>query len=142
MPDHRLDTKLDPIAEPHVPDPCQPLNWSLRSYDALGLEAHANLESALSVVAGERFHQMTKPERATFIAKLREVLLKSNWRLVCPACREPSLPYFLPHTKQGTVQLQHKHATPSTHIVYGTKDLKLTFPTLTLVQVETPDAEK
>ncbi|MBX9625672.1 MAG: hypothetical protein K2X82_17860 [Gemmataceae bacterium] len=142
MPDPRLDTKLDPIAEPHVLDPCQPLNAVLRSYDALGLEAYANLEQALTIVAGDRFHKMAKAERTTFIAKLRELLLKSNWRLVCPECGEPSLPYFLQHTKQGTVQLQHKHATPPAHVVYGTRDQKITFPILTLVQVETSDAEK
>jgi hypothetical protein len=147
-PDPRLDLNPDPIAEPyvdpmpHVTDPCEPLHASLRAYDDLGLEALANLESALSLASGDRFHKLPKSERATFIAKLRELLLRSNWRLVCPECREPSLPYFLTHSKQGTVQLQHKHAEPTSHIIYGTRDLKIDFPVVTLVQVKATDAEK
>jgi hypothetical protein len=111
----------------------------LDRFAGLGGEAEEALRTVLDSIAGKGFHTLPKKERAELVEKLRRLLNKSDRRLVCPLCQEPSLPYFLPHTAEGTLQLQHRHAEPVTHVIYGRRSGFENFPTLTFVQVENTD---
>lgn len=111
------------------------LDGAIDQYDTLARHVVSLIKDALEVVRGNKFGKMSIAERGEFIAKVRLLLLRSDHRIVCPECREPSLPYYLTHTKKGTVQLQHKHVKPSSHVIFGVRGGNVIFPSLTLVQV-------
>jgi hypothetical protein len=146
MPERPLDpiaeTERGPLAWPQPADTAEVgLEKMLERFARLGDESESALRTALDSLAGSGFHALPKAERAAFVEKLRRLLNKSDRRLVCPLCREPSLPYFLAHTAEGTLQLQHRHAEQVAHVIYGKRSGYESFPTLTFVQAETT-AEK
>ncbi|MBX9625670.1 MAG: hypothetical protein K2X82_17850 [Gemmataceae bacterium] len=99
-------------------------------------QARAELLAAavLDDLAGDGLMGIPAADRGAVIARLRHTLLQSNCRVVCPHCASPSLPYFLPHTAEGTVQLQHKQTNPVAHAVFGSR-VGTDFPRLQLARL-------